>query len=106
MPRFLKTSSRGSAATAAAGEAVRQKVAAILEDVRSRGDAAVREHSARLDQWEPEQFRLSPEQIEQILARVPQQVLDDIRFAQQQVRTFAEHQLASLREFEIGRAHV
>lgn len=101
MPQFLKTSSRGSAASTAAREDVQQKVAAILEDVRSRGDAAVREHSARLDQWEPEQFRLSEQQIERILERVPQQVLDDIRFAQQQVRTFAEHQLASLREFEV-----
>lgn len=101
MTQFLKTSSRGSAAAAAAREDVQQKVAAIVEDVRSRGDAAVREHSARLDQWEPEQFRLPPEQIEQALARVPQQVLDDIRFAQQQVRTFAEHQLDSLREFEV-----
>jgi len=101
MPQFLKTSSRGSTASTAAREDVQQKVAAILEDVRSRGDAAVREHSARLDQWEPEQFRLSEQQIERILERVPQQVLDDIRFAQQQVRTFAEHQLASLREFEV-----
>lgn len=101
MTQLLKTSSRGSAAATAARQDIQQKVATILEDIRSRGDAAVREHSARFDGWEPASFRLSHEEIEQVLARVPRQVLDDIRFVQQQVRGFAEHQLDSMREFEV-----
>lgn len=90
-----------TATSAGASSDVGEKVRAIIEDIRSRGDEAVREHSARFDQWEPESFRLTAEQIEEIVARVPQQVLDDIRFAQDQVRSFAEHQLASMKEFEV-----
>lgn len=101
MPQFLKTSSRTPESTTASRQDVQQKVSAILEDIRVRGDAAVREYSARFDSWEPESFRLSAAQIEEILARVPQQVLDDIRFVQQQVRNFAERQLDSMREFEV-----
>lgn len=101
MPEYLKTSSRGSAATASARQDVQQKVAAILEDIRSRGDEAVRDYSTRFDEWAPESFQLSAGQLEEVLDRVPQQVLDDIRFVQRQVREFSEHQLASMREFEV-----
>ncbi|MBN6040482.1 histidinol dehydrogenase [Amycolatopsis sp. 195334CR] len=80
---------------------VKTKVTGIIEDIRKRGDAAVAEYSALFDRWEPESFRLSPEEIDRIIAGVPEQVLEDIRFVQQQVRTFAEHQRASLGEFEI-----
>ncbi|MCG0283512.1 histidinol dehydrogenase [Streptomyces sp. PSAA01] len=76
-------------------------VTGIISDIRSRGDIAVREYSARFDRWEPESFRLTAEEIEEIVARVPEQVLEDIRFVQRQVRAFAERQLASLGEFEM-----
>ncbi|GAA1701399.1 histidinol dehydrogenase [Streptomyces yatensis] len=76
-------------------------VTGIISDIRSRGDVAVREYSARFDRWEPESFRLTAEEIEEIVARVPEQVLEDIRFVQRQVRAFAERQLASLGEFEM-----
>ncbi|MER8157738.1 histidinol dehydrogenase [Streptomyces sp. NPDC094472] len=76
-------------------------VTGIISDIRSRGDVAVREYSARFDRWEPESFRLTAEEIEEIVARVPEQVLEDIRFVQRQVRAFAERQLASLSEFEM-----
>ncbi|MFC7340189.1 histidinol dehydrogenase [Saccharopolyspora griseoalba] len=101
MALALKTAAASSAATTASSSDVQQKVATILEDVRARGDRAVREHSARFDNWEPESFRLSDEQIAEILARVPEQVIDDIRFVQQQVRGFAERQLESMREIEV-----
>jgi sulfopropanediol 3-dehydrogenase len=81
--------------------AVADTVAEIIEAVRRRGDRAVREHSARLDGWEPESFRLSEEQVERCLWQVDQQTLSDIRFAQSQVRRFAEHQRASLRDVEV-----
>ncbi|MGW8378226.1 histidinol dehydrogenase [Streptomyces sp. ODS28] len=94
-------SATGSAAASAARADVREKVAAIIEDVRERGDAAVRDYSGRFDGWQPDSFRLSPERIEEIVSRVPEQVLEDIRFVQRQVRHFAEQQLASMREFEV-----
>ncbi|TKA03086.1 histidinol dehydrogenase [Actinacidiphila oryziradicis] len=80
---------------------VRETVTGVIADIRERGDAAVREYSERFDKWSPGAFRLSPEQTEKIVNEVPQQVIDDIRFVQDQVRNFAEHQLASMGEFEI-----
>ena len=73
----------------------------VLADVRVRGDVAVREYSEKFDDWSPESFRLSQAQIDEIVAGVPRQVLDDIRFVQAQVRRFAEAQRASLTDFEV-----
>jgi sulfopropanediol 3-dehydrogenase len=82
-------------------DGVRDTVRGIIADVRERGDAAVREYSERFDRWSPASFRLSDERIAEIVATVPEQVIDDIRFVQSQVRRFAEAQRASLGEFEI-----
>jgi sulfopropanediol 3-dehydrogenase len=80
---------------------VRATVAAVIADVRERGDAAVREYSEKFDGWSPDSFRLGEEQVEKIVAGVPGQVIEDIRAVQARVRRFAEHQLASLRDFEV-----
>lgn len=80
---------------------VRAVVSEIVESVRREGDQAVRAHSAHFDQWTPESFRLSPDEIDGILRSTPRQVLADITVVQQNVRSFAEHQLASMQEFEI-----
>jgi sulfopropanediol 3-dehydrogenase len=73
----------------------------MIGHVRARGDAAVRELSARFDRWEPESFRLSEDEIEACVAQVDDQTLEDIRFAQAQVRRFAEAQRASLTDVEV-----
>lgn len=80
---------------------VTERVAAIIDDIRERGDVAVREWSQRFDSWSPPSFRLSPGRIDEIVAEVPRQVLEDIEFVQEQVRTFARHQLNSMTEFEV-----
>lgn len=80
---------------------VAESVARIIEAVGSEGDAAVRRYSAKFDSWEPESFRLSAEQIRNTIATVPSQVIDDIEFAQDQVRNFAVHQLESMRDIEV-----
>ncbi|GAA4877397.1 histidinol dehydrogenase [Saccharopolyspora cebuensis] len=100
MPVVLKSPAATGSTTSSPPD-VREKVADLIADIRRRGDQAVREHSATFDRWEPESFRLSDAEIAEIVGRVPQQVLDDIEFVQQQVRGFAEHQLASMREFEV-----
>ncbi len=97
----LKRAEQTSAATTTSLPDVQEKVAAIIADIRARGDEAVREHSARFDKWEPEAFRLSRAQISEIMARVPEQVIADIEFVQEQVRGFAEKQLESMREIEV-----
>ncbi len=85
----------------AADRAVRETVERMLDDIAARGDAAVREYSAKLDHWSPAQFRLTREEIDALIATVPAQALDDIRFAQAQVRRFAEAQRAALRDVEV-----
>ena len=88
-------------ASFAADLKVRKVVEDILDDIRKRGDDAVRELSVRFDDWNPESFRLSDEQIEETIASLPGQVIEDIKFAQDQVRVFAEHQLAALQDIEV-----
>jgi sulfopropanediol 3-dehydrogenase len=86
---------------AATDAGVRATVTDIIADIRARGDAAVREYSAKFDNWSPDSFLLRPEQVDEIVAGVDRQVLDDITFVQQQVRRFAEAQRASLTEIEV-----
>ena len=100
MPTHLKTARTKSFADSAQDE-VRTRVEAILADIRSRGDAAVREYSESFDRWTPEAFRLSPAQVQEIIATLPQQVIDDIIFVQSQVRHFAEVQRASMSDVEV-----
>jgi sulfopropanediol 3-dehydrogenase len=100
MIRHLKTA-RSAEARAEDDARVRASVESILSDIEARGDAAVRELSQRFDSYSPESFRLSEREIEAALSKVSKRDLDDIRFAQVQVRTFAEHQKASMRDVEV-----
>jgi sulfopropanediol 3-dehydrogenase len=100
MARFLK---RGRDADAVADDdaKVRATVEGILADIKARGDAAVRELSIRFDKWDRQNFRLSEGEIQACLDQLTPRDLDDIRFAQTQVRNFAEHQKSALRDIEV-----
>ncbi|RLL69297.1 histidinol dehydrogenase [Streptomyces sp. Z26] len=100
MPRHLK-SPVPAAQVSAARTDVAERVRAILDDVREHGDDAVRRYSEKFDNWSPESFRLSPDEIDRIVSGVPDTVLDDIRFVQRQVRDFARAQRDSLADVEI-----
>ncbi len=80
---------------------VRATVEGILQDIEKRGDVAVRELSEKFDKWSPESFRLSPTQIEELIASLPAQVIEDIKFAQAQVRGFAQAQRNALKDVEV-----
>src|SRR2546423_5947693 len=80
---------------------VRQTVESILDDVKKRGDRAVRELSEKFDKWSPPSFRLSPSDLEAIVAKVPPATIADIKFAQSQIRHFAEEQRSALRDIEV-----
>ncbi|GIJ73891.1 histidinol dehydrogenase [Virgisporangium ochraceum] len=90
-----------AAVATSAAEGVRETVAAVIADVRERGDAAVREYSEKFDNWSPDSFLLSADDIDRIVATVPSQAIDDIRAVQARVRGFAQRQLDSLRDFEV-----
>ena len=85
----------------AADRQVRQTVETILDDIMRRGDAAVRELSVKFDKWEPKDFRLSAAEMQALIDSLPAQVIDDIKFAQAQIRRFAEVQRAALRDVEV-----
>ncbi|MDO7285297.1 histidinol dehydrogenase [Shouchella clausii] len=80
---------------------VEQTVANLIARIEKEGETAVRELSRQFDNWDPEQFRLSAEEIEKIVRSVPDQVKADICFAQEQIRHFAEQQRASIQDIEV-----
>ena len=79
----------------------RDSVETILSDIEDRGAAAIRDYSQKFDNWNPENFVLSDEEIQACIALVDPKDLDDIRFAQEQVRNFALHQKAALKDIEV-----
>jgi len=90
-----------TSAVKAADAKVRETVEAILADVEARGDVAVRELSQKFDNWAPANFRLTEQEIERAIGEVPRRDLDDIRFAQAQVRNFAQKQKETLKDLEV-----
>jgi sulfopropanediol 3-dehydrogenase len=96
---FVKESEHRS--DAVGDGATAETVARIIDDVRTRGDAAVREHSERLDGWAPASFRLTDEQITHATGSVPDQLIEDLRFCQAQVTAFARAQRDSLHDVEV-----
>lgn len=85
----------------AADQQVRSTVETILADIAARGDAAVRELALKFDKVERDEFRLSPQEIKSCLSQLTKQDLSDIAFAQEQVRNFAQHQRAALKDIEV-----
>ncbi|WP_435153929.1 histidinol dehydrogenase [Amycolatopsis sacchari] len=80
---------------------IADRVAEIIADVRQNGDAALRRWSEKFDSWSPDSYRLGPAEIAEVVASVPETVLDDLRFVQRQVRGFAQAQRDSLADFEV-----
>ena len=79
---------------------VKTKVEEILDDIEKRTDVAIRELSEKFDNWSPKSFRLSQEEIEACVGRLPTQTINDIKFAQTQIRRFAEIQKRALKDVE------
>ena len=80
---------------------VRSTVENILSDVSERGDEAVRELSKKFDNYEPENFILTDNEIEKAISNVSKRDIDDIKFAQAQVRNFATKQLDCIKDLEV-----
>ena len=80
---------------------VRATVEEVLKDIETHGDAAVRALSAKYDHYEPASFRLTPSEITAAMAQVSARDMADIRFAQDQIRRFAQAQRASMTDIEV-----
>jgi sulfopropanediol 3-dehydrogenase len=100
MAKFLKQG-KTEAEIAQNDAQVSEVVSQTIARIEKEGDAAVRELSEQFDKWSPEQFRLTPEQIETIISTVPKQTMEDIQFAQSNVRRFAEEQRKSMQDIEV-----
>ncbi len=80
---------------------VRQTVEGIIKDVEANGDSAVREYSKKFDNWDPTDFRLSQADIEKAYKALSPREIEDITFAQKQVRNFAQIQRDSMKDVEV-----
>ena len=80
---------------------VRQTVEQILADIEARGDSAVQELAKKFDNWDQPTFRLSEEEVAAAVAGLPEQTIADIKFAQEQIRNFAQVQHDSMQEVEV-----
>ena len=100
MARWLK-SARSAAERSADHAKVREIVETALADIAARGDAAVRDMSIKFDNWDRDDYRLSQAEIDACLAALDPQDIADIRFAQEQVRGFAQHQRDALQDLEV-----
>ncbi|MBO6725013.1 MAG: histidinol dehydrogenase [Rhizobiaceae bacterium] len=98
--RHLKTA-KPQAERAEDDAKVRETVEGILADIETRGDAAVRALSEKFDKYSPATFRLSASEIETLMNRVSTRDMEDIRFARDQVRNFAQVQRDSMKDVEV-----
>jgi sulfopropanediol 3-dehydrogenase len=98
--RRIKTG-QSAAAKAEGNTQVRTTVEGILADIAARGGAAVREFSIKFDHWSPPAFRLSAAEIADCVRSLPASTIDDIKFAQTQIRNFALAQRGCLKDLEI-----
>jgi sulfopropanediol 3-dehydrogenase len=100
MPKVLKKG-RNAEMVAAEDAKVRQIVETTLDDIAQRGDAAVRQLSIKFDNWDRSDYRLTDREIRASLSELSSRDIDDIRFAQEQVRNFAQHQRTSMKDIEV-----
>src|SRR3954454_16991135 len=100
MARYLKRGMDASAIKAADAK-VRATVEQILEQIETGGDDAVRGLSQPFDNWSPPSFKLAASEVERAISQVAKRDLDDIKFAQTQVRNFAHKQKETLRDLEV-----
>jgi sulfopropanediol 3-dehydrogenase len=100
MAEYLKRS-RSATLRAEDQAKVRATVEAILSDIELRGDAAVRELSVKFDNWDRSDYRLTAAEIKECIGQLSKRNIEDIRFAQEQVRNFAQHQRAAMRGVEV-----
>lgn len=100
-PRFLKSAEGVVKSAAQPSFNVADIVSGVIADIRANGDEAVRKYSEKFDKWSPKSFKLTEQEIQDIISKVPEQTIKDIKQVQEHVRIFAQAQKDSLKDFEI-----
>ena len=80
---------------------IEETVRSILSDIRERGDVALEHYSGHFDNWSPESFQLSEDEIDAAISKLNKSEIEDIKFAQNQIRHFAQKQLETMNELEV-----
>ena len=80
---------------------IEETVRSILSDIRERGDAALKHYSEHFDNWSPENFRLTHQEIDAAISKLNKTEIEDIKFAQNQIKNFAQKQLETMNELEV-----
>ena len=80
---------------------VRSSVEEILSNIKKNGDKAIRSYSKKFDDYSPKVFRLTDHEIKECISQVSPKDLDDIKFAQEQIRNFAEIQKETMKDVEV-----
>ena len=100
MVRYLK-SGKSREEKENANQKIKETVENILKKIEKGGDGAVRELSIQFDDYNPNSFKLTKVEIEDLVDSLTERELSDIKFAQQQVRNFAEIQRTSMTDVEV-----
>jgi sulfopropanediol 3-dehydrogenase len=80
---------------------VAKTVETILQDIEARGWDAIRDYSEKFDRWNPKTFKLSQEEIQSCIDSLTAENIEDIKFAQAQIRRFAQIQALGIRDVEV-----
>ena len=100
MIRYIKQRSESNSVSEDKSS-IEETVRSILSDIRERGDAALEHYSGHFDNWSPANFRLSEDEIDAAISKLNQSEIEDIKFAQNQIRHFAQKQLETMNELEV-----
>jgi sulfopropanediol 3-dehydrogenase len=100
MIRYLKKG-KSQEEISVSNQNVKEIVEKILADIESRGDTAIAEYSEQFDKWTPKSFKLSKSDIKACYDELDEQALNDIRWAQSQIRNFAQIQRDSMLDVEV-----
>lgn len=100
MLKYIKQSNPKSTITEDK-QSIEKTVSSILKDIRENGHKAVENYSKKFDKWQPKTFKLSKKDIENSISQLSDGDIDDIEFAQKQIRNFAKKQLETMKELEV-----
>ncbi len=100
MIRYIKKRSESNSVSEDKSS-IEETVRSILSDIRERGDAALEHYSGHFDNWSPANFQLSEDEIDAAISKLNKSEIEDIKFAQNQIRHFAQKQLETMNELEV-----
>jgi|TARA_B110000305_G_scaffold122956_1_gene137765 sulfopropanediol 3-dehydrogenase len=98
--KYIKKS-KSSVSKSDDNEDIKITVESIISDIRENGDQALRTYSTKFDKWNPKTFLLTRDEVTSAQSKLSKSQIEDIKFAQKQIKNFAEHQLGTIKDLEV-----